>query len=177
MSSHTDDPLSFSFDLVIPLHTFLGFWSFVLLLYSLSQISKLWLAGSKISNRKRVFFSIISLLVILFLWVALSSVGFSHSFDQLDVTLHDTPHTWSTLIHKVLTEPSFYAALIMRFLYLYPLSLLFRASCWLLLNWFELYQKEKLRKKLPRLLLPGESSEANISPKERRAKAHQRQKH
>src|SRR3989338_2073201 len=63
--------------------------------------------------------------------------------------------------------------MVSRILYLFPLSQVFRSSAWLLLNWFELYQKEKLRKKLPRGKMSGE---LYISPKERRAKAHQRQK-
>ncbi|MDP2435114.1 MAG: hypothetical protein Q8P67_05180 [archaeon] len=69
------DPLDASFDMVISLHTFLGFWSAGLLVYGLAQISKLWLAGSKISNRKRVFFSIISLLLLRLIWTLLPCLG------------------------------------------------------------------------------------------------------
>lgn len=162
----TIDPLMFPYDLQISLHSFLGFGSALLLGYSVSQICKLWLAGSKISNRKRVFLSIMMLLFVRFVWFCLSGFEWFKLSSRASVVGEG----------GILVYIFYLSSLVMRFLYLYPLALVFRASCWLLLNWFELYHKEKLRKKLPRLIRRTSSGEINTSPKERRSKAHQRQK-
>ena len=57
------------------------------------------------------------------------------------------------------------------FLYLWPTALLFTAGSWILLNWFQLYQREKLLKKMA----PGIRS-SKLSPIERRKKSEWKQR-
>lgn len=191
------DPLLASFDLQISSHSFLGVCSLLLLIYSLMQIGRLWLAGSKISNRKRVFIQIMLLLFVRFLWFFLANLGFTTVFPRPFLDAVATIFSSTPLDHNHLDSPSssifpslpwtsgwlmpLFSALFMRFLYLYPLTLIFQASCWLLLNWFELFQKEKLRKKLPRLIRSKALADPNAprqhsSRKLERSAAHQRQK-
>jgi hypothetical protein len=141
------DKLIESYTITLSSNGLLALSSLWLLFYSILQLFKLWSQGSKLSNRKRVFLSVNALLL-------LRCVSFTLSL-------------WPSL-----SSSWFYP--VYRLCYLAPLSLLFRASSWLLLNWFELFQKEKLRKKLPRLVRRLSSGE--LTPVQRRRKGYVQQK-
>eukprot|EP00010_Vexillifera_abyssalis_P007468 CAMPEP_0201546732 /NCGR_PEP_ID=MMETSP0173_2-20130828/3068_1 /ASSEMBLY_ACC=CAM_ASM_000268 /TAXON_ID=218659 /ORGANISM="Vexillifera sp., Strain DIVA3 564/2" /LENGTH=730 /DNA_ID=CAMNT_0047955495 /DNA_START=119 /DNA_END=2311 /DNA_ORIENTATION=+ len=56
-----------------------------------------------------------------------------------------------------------------KLLYFSCLALVYRACSWLVLNWFELYQKERARKKLPRMIRPFSSGELTTYQRRKRS--------
>eukprot|EP01094_Clydonella_sp_ATCC50884_P026873 TRINITY_DN7507_c0_g1_i1.p1 TRINITY_DN7507_c0_g1~~TRINITY_DN7507_c0_g1_i1.p1 ORF type:complete len:769 (-),score=301.66 TRINITY_DN7507_c0_g1_i1:298-2604(-) len=134
--------------------------AFLLLsLYSLSQILGLWLAGSKLSSRKIVFLLIFAACALRSIWYSLSAL------DMLPFVGDLSP----PLITAISLEQKL---VLSQYAYLFPMAQLFTAASWIIINWFQLYQKEKLRKKMK----PALASSLNSTPRERRLKAEGKQR-
>ena len=104
---------------------------FGLFLYVLFYFLRLWFEGSKLSYRKKTFLLLMVACLVRALWY--SSKAFLGEF-LVDSEMNST--TW-----KIMALSNF-------FFYYLPLLLMYNAVTHLQMNWFQLYQKEKLRRKL-----------------------------
>jgi len=135
--------------------------------FSTIQIVRLWFGGSKISHRKRVFLRLVACNLTRFIWYTVSAYHLlPENFDEKYISLNSG-------IFPFLTSRFSYSTwrIISHFTYLWPIALLFTSASWILLNWFQLYQREKLLKKMA----PGIRS-SKLTPLERRKKSEYKQK-
>eukprot|EP00211_Chloroparvula_japonica_P009646 CAMPEP_0119135858 /NCGR_PEP_ID=MMETSP1310-20130426/20202_1 /TAXON_ID=464262 /ORGANISM="Genus nov. species nov., Strain RCC2339" /LENGTH=171 /DNA_ID=CAMNT_0007126803 /DNA_START=13 /DNA_END=524 /DNA_ORIENTATION=+ len=95
--------------------------------HSWTYFTRLWLLGSKFSYRKKAFLFMVIASFVRVVWYACSTLFDMASSGEEGIDFG--------------TLTSFY-------MYYWPTVLLFQASCQMVLNWFQLYQKEKLRRKL-----------------------------
>lgn len=138
--------------------TILAFGFLMVFFFSIVQIVRLWAGGSKLSHRKRVFIRLMACNLLRWTWYTLSSYQLlPEIFDKSSVpdfdflNEHISYETWEALSH---------------YCYLLPTALLFTSSSWIIINWFQLYRKEKLRQKLD----PWNTS-PDTTPAERRHKS------
>jgi len=156
--------VSFDVPICISVASILSMSYLVVFFYSVIQILQLWLNGSKLSHRKRAFIRMVIFNLVRFVWYAMSSYHLLP--ENFDTTFVDVEYfsglsqiadftTWEVLTH---------------FTFLWPTALLFTANSWILTNWLQLYQTEKLRQKME----PGHSG--SLTPLQRRKKAEWKQK-
>jgi len=141
---------------------------FLVFCFAVIQIGRMWADGSKLSHRKRVFIRLIACNLTRCLWYTMSSYHLlPENFDETFVSVQDG------ILFPFLMEQFSYATWrsLSHFAYLWPTALLFTAASWTVLNWFQLYQREKLLKKMA----PGIRS-SKLTPLERRKKSEYKQK-
>eukprot|EP01090_Pellita_catalonica_P008628 TRINITY_DN1971_c0_g1_i1.p1 TRINITY_DN1971_c0_g1~~TRINITY_DN1971_c0_g1_i1.p1 ORF type:complete len:722 (-),score=71.34 TRINITY_DN1971_c0_g1_i1:762-2927(-) len=137
--------------LSVSLNKLLGFSFSLVLILALWVLLKLWLIGSKVSNRKRAFFCVIIFTSTRCGWYLLNSPNY---------------------VASLFAENSF----VMEYLYFAPMALLYTSITFLMVNWFELYQKEKQRKKLPRIFF-RHNEEENFATSQRRREKNEKRLH